>query len=100
MSKKKQIYCRCGGTASWYKKGKNHRVLVCSSCGIIANNPIPLLMAAASYLAPKIIEKVSEKVSEKKPTQRDATPVIFTDSKDKPNYAERVINQVMKQEGI
>ncbi len=39
---KKHIYCqKCGNICNWYKKGKNHRVLVCPKCGILAHNPIP-----------------------------------------------------------
>jgi len=66
-----------------------------------SHNPIPLLVAGASYLAPKIIEKVSERFSKSPPTQEKEHPQhIITDSKDKANYSERVINQVMKNERL
>jgi len=96
--KKKQIHCRCGSEANWYKKGKNHRVLICNRCGMIANNPAPLLAMAASALAPTLIEKGSEFIGGGK--KKEGGGVIVTDSKDRPNYGERVINQVMRSEGL
>jgi len=40
MKKKKQFhYQQCGTPCDIYKKGKNHRVLVCPSCGVLATNP-------------------------------------------------------------
>ena len=100
MRKKKQIHCRCGSPADWYKKGKNHRVLICARCGMIANNPAPLIAAAARVAAPFAISKGAELLGiggKKDEKERD---VIITDSKDRPNYGERVINQVMRSEGL
>jgi len=40
MTKKRQFHCQqCGHACDIYKKGKNHRVLVCPSCGVLATNP-------------------------------------------------------------
>lgn len=99
--RKKNIYCgNCEGIAVWYKKGK-YRKLICDKCGVIAHNPVPLVAAAVSYLAPKVIEKVGEKFSSKKATPTHEQPQhIITDSKDKPNYSERVINKVMHDERL
>jgi len=39
-SKKRQFHCeRCASPCEIYKKGKNHRVLVCPRCGVLATNP-------------------------------------------------------------
>ena len=99
MRKKKQIHCRCGSPAEWYKKGKNHRVLICARCGMIANNPAPLIAAGLSMAAPYVIEKGAQLLGGKKKDAGDSQ-VIVTDSKDRPNYGERVINQVMRSEGL
>lgn len=54
MAKKHQFHCSaCGSEADIYKKGKNHRVLVCQKCGVLASNPIPLLLAGAVSTAIK-----------------------------------------------
>jgi len=101
MSKKakKHIYCsNCEGVAVWYKKGK-YRKLICDRCGVIAHNPIPLIAMAGTFLAKKGIEKISEKISKPKSTPYESQHLI-TDSKDKANYSERVVNQVMKQERL
>ncbi len=38
--KKRQFHCeRCANPCTIYKKGKNHRVLVCPQCGVLATNP-------------------------------------------------------------
>lgn len=38
--KKRQFHCeKCGSPCEIYKKGKNHRVLVCPQCGVLATNP-------------------------------------------------------------
>lgn len=40
---KRQFHCeKCGNPCTIYKKGKNHRVLVCPSCGVLATNPFSL----------------------------------------------------------
>jgi len=97
--RKKAIYCgNCEGVAVWYKKGK-YRKLICDRCGVIAHNPVPLIAAAASYLAPKVIEKVGEKFSKKSPPT-EKPQLIVTDSKDKANYSERVINKVLHDERL
>jgi len=100
MAKKRQIYCKCGSPADWYKKGHKHRVLICNSCGLIANNPIPFLAIAGSMAVKKGIEMISPDHTNKPPLQKDKSQLIFTDSKDKPNYSERVINEVMKTERL
>jgi len=39
-SKKRQFHCqRCTLPCEIYKKGRNHRVLVCPQCGVLATNP-------------------------------------------------------------
>jgi hypothetical protein len=41
MAKKHLWHCeRCGNECMIYKKGKNHKVLVCPHHGVIATNPI------------------------------------------------------------
>lgn len=56
--KKKQIHCvETGLPCEWYRKGKNHRVLVRADGKVIANNPLPLAAIAATA-APTVIEKV------------------------------------------
>lgn len=49
--RKKRQYCSCGREVFTYKRGKSHKVTVCSSCGIIATNPLPLLALAAPAIA-------------------------------------------------
>jgi len=49
--KKKQIHCvQTGLPCEWYKKGKNHRVLVRADGVVIANNPAPLGRALKKYV--------------------------------------------------
>jgi len=58
--KKKQIHCvETGLPCDWYRKGKNHRVLVRADGKVIANNPLPLA-ALALTAAPTVIEKGKE----------------------------------------
>lgn len=92
--KKKQIHCICGTPADWYKKGKNHRVLVCSNCGIIANNPAPLVGLALSAGASLLKKKLSKTTET---TQTIPKTAVF-DSKDKPNIGERTINKVLYED--
>ena len=99
MRKKKQIICRCGSAAEWYKKGKSHRVLICARCGMIANNPAPLIAAGLAAAAPYVIEKGASLLGGSK-KNTPGENVIITDSKDRPNYGERVINRVMESEGL
>lgn len=69
MRKKRKIYCKCGAEVQIYKKSKKHRVFVCSNCGIIATNPLPLLpilAAAAPYLIEKGVDLISG-IGKKKP---------------------------------
>lgn len=73
MKKRRHINCtRCSGIASWYKKGKGHRVLVCANCGIIASNPIPLLALAAA--APSIIKGVRSFISKDEGQEAPPSP--------------------------
>jgi len=96
---KKAIYCgNCEHVAVWYKKGK-YRKLICDNCGVIAHNPVPLLMAAGSFLAKKGIQKIISPKTERTPPPEHAA-IQYTDSKDKANYSERVINKVMKDERL
>ena len=40
MKKKHNFHCQhCSAECSIYKKSKNHRVLVCPNCGVLATNP-------------------------------------------------------------
>lgn len=42
-ARKHQFHCeKCASPCEIYKKGKNHRVLVCPSCGVLATNPFSL----------------------------------------------------------
>lgn len=71
MAKKRTFHCAvCGSPCEIYKKGKKHRVIVCSRCGVIASNPIPLAAAAApilkavgGYVAGKVAGRAIESVS-------------------------------------
>lgn len=59
---KRTFHCeRCGNPCTIYKKGKNHRVLVCPQHGVIATNPLPLLAMAA----PAAISAVSGLLSKR-----------------------------------
>jgi len=64
---------------------------------MIANNPIPLI-AAGLAMAPQILDTVSGLIPSKKeksaPTHGTPEKVI-TDSLDRPNQSERVINKVL-----
>lgn len=99
MKKRKhQFHCeKCGSPCEIYKKGKNHRVLVCPKCGVLATNPIPLIAGAALSLArsgavKKGVKAVSGLVTGKKDKEKDYERIVF-DSKDKPNMGERIINK-------
>lgn len=102
MAKKKNIFCeKCQSTAHWYKRGKRARVLVCDgNCGVIAHNPKP---KRGGVLQVKMLQKAVEGGKEflgfDSPKEGKGG-VIVTDSKDRPNYSERVINEVMRQEGL
>jgi len=40
---KHNFHCeKCASECTIYKKGKNHRVLVCPKCGVLATNPFSL----------------------------------------------------------
>lgn len=98
---KKGVYCNlCHQKLTIAKKGK-HKYYICPIHGVIAYNPLPLLGLVASAVAPTLIEKTKEKIFKTPPT-KDKQPIehIITDSKDKPNYSERVINKVMHDERL
>lgn len=43
---KHNFHCeKCASECTIYKKGKNHRVLVCPKCGVLATNPFSLAKA-------------------------------------------------------
>lgn len=43
MAKRHKFHCaKCNSECAIYKRGKGHRVFVCSRCGILATNPINL----------------------------------------------------------
>lgn len=100
---RKNIYCeRCNNTAHWYKRGRKSRVLVCDgNCGVIAHNPVPKaphiwgLKKAGEYVG--LLDKEDNSKGGGGSSGRQH---IVTDSKDRPNYSERVINQVMRSEGL
>ena len=96
MKAKKGVYCGlCHNKLTIAKKGK-HKYYICPIHNIIAYNPIPLLATLAASVAPTIIEKGSELFSKKStPRQEAASQIIKTDSLDKPNERERVINKVL-----
>lgn len=81
--RKRQFHCeRCHSPCEIYKKGKNHRVLVCPMHGVIATNPGPLIAAAARIIGPMIAEKAISKLTEGK-TEKDhapSTPRAFRES--------------------
>lgn len=97
-NRKHQFHCeKCGSPCEIYKKGKKHRILVCPTCGVLATNPLPLL---AGMLAGKAIKTGVKAVSSavgmvtgKKDKKESDVQKIITDSKDKPNYGERVVNK-------
>lgn len=92
---KHQFHCeKCGNPCEIYKKGKNHRVLVCPTCGVLATNPLPLLAGIAAGKAIKTgVQAVSGLVTGKSKKKESDVQRIITDSKDKPNYGERVVNK-------
>ena len=95
-----------------YRKGKAHRVLVCPNCGVLATNGKAGILKKVGKRAVKgvlgeipgaslIMEGVGAVSDIKKgiKTSRDITPspkqFIKTDSADKPNQGERIINKVL-----
>lgn len=111
MRKKKVLHCVCGMPTQTYKKGKGHRIILCPSCGVIATNPIPLALAAASLAAPvakklavaglkrlgrTAVEKVVSSSESGIPQEgAPSSSKVFhvTDSRDRPNMRERIINR-------
>jgi len=95
MRKKKQIHCgECSSPAEWYKKGRSHRVLVCPHCGIIANNPLPLAMLAATAL-PSIIDKVTGKKKAAEPGAMPARQYITHKNANQPTKGERYVKMAL-----
>lgn len=98
MKKKKHVFhcSECGSACEIYKKGKNHRVLICPKCGILATNPLPLLAMAAPYAlsaAKKLLSKKSEQ-SEISQSPR-TTQKVISDSLDLPNKNERYVKMAL-----
>lgn len=102
-TKKRVFHCsKCDSPCEIYKKGKGHRVLVCPQCGIIASNPLPLIVGAGmalakSGLAKKAIGAVSGLVGGKNESspQSPSRQVIISDSLDKPNKGERYVKMAL-----
>ncbi len=104
MKKKKHVFhCGvCESPCEIYKKGKSHRVLVCPKCGVIASNPLPLIVGAGmalakSSLGKKAISSVSSLIGGKgdTSTQTPSRQVMITDSLDKPNKNERYVKMAL-----
>lgn len=98
MKKSKHTFhcVKCDNPCSIYKKGKNHRVLVCPTCGILATNPLPLLAGLAAGKAIKTGAKLAAGLvtgNKSKDKKESDVQKIITDSKDKPNMGERIINK-------
>jgi len=89
MAKKRQVFHTCGAEVNVYRKGKKHRVFVCSRCGIIATNPIPLLGALAAAAAPTLIEKTAGYFSKDK-AQKAPDQHIIHETRDRFTTEERV----------
>lgn len=97
MKKRKhQFHCNsCNSPCEIYKKGKGHRVLVCPNCGILATNPLPLIPLAISAGASLLSKKSSNKQSAD--TAPPAKQKIVTDSLDKINATDQIIERVYKR---
>jgi len=106
--RKHQFHCQnCTSPCDIYKKGKNHRVLVCPNCGVLATNPkVGKLLAkrGAKALLGEIpgaslimegVGAVSDIRKNKKGNETDLPRKIISDSLDKPNRGERTINRVL-----
>lgn len=97
--KSHQFHCQaCGSACDIYKKGKAHRVLVCPSCGVLATNPTVLgkvakgLLRSVPIVGDVAAEFIGNGDGKAKNTKPKADKVI-TDSLDKPNRGERIINR-------
>lgn len=91
--KKRAFHCeKCGNACTIYKKGKKHRVLVCSQCGVIASNPLPLALLAAA--APALIEGATSLLSKKseQTNRSNAPPRVKALPNHSPTKAERYVN--------
>ena len=97
--RKHQFHCqRCGSPCEIYRKGKNHRVLVCPNCGVLATNPTvagKLLKIGASLIpgvggvASALIGGIQDNKAEKKP--KEHTEHHY--QSHTPTYGERAINK-------
>jgi len=102
---KHQFHCeKCASPCDIYRRGKNHRVLVCPNCGVIATNPkagkkiskrVGKAILGEIPGASAIMEGVGLVTDLTKKEKKEKPEKITYDSKDKPNYGERVINQVL-----
>lgn len=100
--KKHQFHCeKCNSECMIYKKGKNHRVLVCPECGVLATNGIfksvlkrggrailgeipgaSLIMEGAG-----LVGDISKDKKEKSPKPTTTTPHPRSNSLEKIRYA-------------
>ena len=108
---KNTFYCdNCDSPCMIYRKGSRHRVLVCPKCGVLATNgkagKTLLKRGAKAVLgeipgASFIMEGVGAVSDIKKGMKTSKSPPlsekqrIITDSADKPNQSERIINKVL-----
>jgi len=110
---KHSFYCeKCNSPCLIYRKGKNHRVLVCPQCGVLATNGKAKLAGKIAKRAGKailgevpgaslVMEGLGLAGDIKKGLKTGNTGKgsevqrIITDSKDKANYGERTINKVL-----
>lgn len=116
MKKSKKLpantfYCdNCDSPCLIYRKGTKHRVLVCPNCGVLATNGKAVKTIAkrgAKALlgeipgASLIMEGVGAARDIKKGMKTSKSPPlsekqrVYTDSADKPNQGERIINKVL-----
>lgn len=112
MKRKKHVfYCeKCDNPCLIYKKGKQHRVLVCPMCGILATNgkgtgkalikrgakAVLGEIPGASFIMEGVgaVGDVKRGLKTSKNTPDKPQNIRF-DSADKPNIGERTINKVL-----
>ena len=109
---KNTFYCEnCDSACLIYKKGKSHRVLVCPKCGVLATNGKGVLKSVAKRATRGVIGEIpgaslvmeglglagdiKKGMKTSKTAQKAEVQRIVTDSKDKPNQGERIINKVL-----
>jgi len=102
---KNTFYCeKCNHPCMIYKKGKNHRVLVCPDCGVLATNGLAgkglkrlgkavigeVPFASTLIEGAGFVGDIKRNKKEKKTTSE--TPFVKMESGE-PSKSERIINQ-------